>query len=112
MPSPSPSSGAPCSAGSDAATTTPRPTWPSPGWSLTGPPAADHPTHQPDLSDQHASAPIAHQVVSLDPGLRQRSPRSPSTARCPGGRQGSQPARYPSPTRSMQLKSVQPPGGR
>ena len=30
---------APCSAGSNAASTTPRPTWLSPGWSLTGPPA-------------------------------------------------------------------------
>ena len=56
MPSPSPNSGGRCSAGSDAASTTRRPTWPSPGSSLTGPPAADgtvalsdHPVRLPPL---------------------------------------------------------------
>ncbi len=41
MPSPSPSSGGRCSAGWGGARTTPRPMWPSLGWSPTGPPAAD-----------------------------------------------------------------------
>src|SRR4029450_7262717 len=54
MPSPSPNSGGRYSAGSDVASTTPRPTWPSPGSSLTGPPAADSPPTcppgQPSLS--------------------------------------------------------------
>ena len=42
MPTPSISSGGRCSAGSGGGSTTPKPTWPSPGWSPTGRPAADH----------------------------------------------------------------------
>jgi hypothetical protein len=44
MPSPSPNSGGPCSAGLGVASTTPRLTWRSPGWSPTDRPAADHPS--------------------------------------------------------------------
>src|SRR5262245_16286628 len=40
--SPSTRSGAPCSAGSAAGSPSPRPTWRSPAWSPTGPPAAEH----------------------------------------------------------------------
>jgi Helix-turn-helix of DDE superfamily endonuclease len=42
MPSPSTSGGGRCCAGSAAGTTPARPIWRSPGWSPTGPPAAEH----------------------------------------------------------------------
>ena len=42
-PSPNPSSGGPCSATSDAASTSKTPPWPSPDWSPTAPPSGKHP---------------------------------------------------------------------
>jgi hypothetical protein len=57
-PSPNPSSGGPCTAGSGAANTSKTPPWPLPGWSPTAPP---HGNHTPaDPPGQHALAPIVH----------------------------------------------------
>src|SRR5207248_11036710 len=44
---PSTSNGDPCSVTPDAATTTTRPTWPSPGASPSAPPGDDHPSPSP-----------------------------------------------------------------
>jgi hypothetical protein len=56
-----PSSGGRCSATSDAASTSNRPPWPSPGSSLTA--ARSGKDHQLETSEPHAPASIAHQVV-------------------------------------------------
>ncbi|MGH3626081.1 MAG: transposase family protein, partial [Sciscionella sp.] len=64
-PSPYPSNRGRCSATSGAASTSRRPPWPSPDWSLTAaPPAEDHRARRPG---QHASTSIAHQLVRCAP---------------------------------------------
>jgi hypothetical protein len=62
MPTPSTSSGERCSAGSGGGSTTPRPTWRSPGWSPTGRPAADH---HPAKTDQASTSQPQSRTKSL-----------------------------------------------
>jgi hypothetical protein len=61
-PTPSTSSGGPCNAGSDAASTSTRPTKPSPAWSPTARPCGNQPPANPP--GQHGPTSIAHHVVS------------------------------------------------